>query len=102
MKYKSLARTAACFLAAIFASGAQAMLISGQDIIAAPAAILDAAVVNDQQQAFDEKQGVALSGALLRCSPGCSIPALMPQCAVTVNVEFSYLRNSKDSCSLTS
>ena len=64
MRKQLLTTTAACFLAALYTSGAQATLIGGQDIIAAPAAILDAAVFNSAQQAFDEKQGVLLSADL--------------------------------------
>lgn len=64
MKNRLLATTVACFVAAIYASSVNALLISGQDIIAAPASILDDAVTNIAQQAFDEKQGVTLAGNL--------------------------------------
>ena len=48
------------------AGGVQADLIAGQDIIAAPASVLDVAPgwTNNQQQAFNERQGVTLAADL--------------------------------------
>jgi opacity protein-like surface antigen len=50
--------------AALAAVAAQAALVSGPDIIAAPAQVFDNAVTNTHQQAFDEQQNVLLANAL--------------------------------------
>jgi hypothetical protein len=57
-------------------SSAQAALTSGQDIIPAPASVIDDApgAENDHQQAFDEAQDVILAGPL-RCDDGVVLPA---------------------------
>lgn len=50
-----------------YASQAQAILIGGQDIIAAPASVIDDApgATNFHQQAFNERQGVLLTSDLM-------------------------------------
>ena len=63
MKNNMIAKTAVCLLAGIYASGVQALLISG-DIIMAPITILNSLAVNDHQQGFNEQQGFTLLGDL--------------------------------------
>lgn len=47
-----------------FAGQAKAVLVSGSDIIPAPTQVLNGAVTNSAQQAFNERQGVLLLGDL--------------------------------------
>ena len=60
------ATAAGTMIAMLFASSAQALLIAGPDIIAAPASVIDdpPGAVNDAQQAFNEAQNVTLPGAI--------------------------------------
>lgn len=64
MNNKIFFKTAICIIAAVFTSSANALLISGQDIIAPPSDVLNGTVTNTAQQAFDEKQGVILAADL--------------------------------------
>ena len=62
MKGKRIALTSVLLAIGLYATQSQAMLISGQDIIAAPAYVIDDApgATNFHQQGFDEAQDVLL------------------------------------------
>jgi hypothetical protein len=66
MKACGLARAVGALLLVLGASHAQAMLISGPDIISAPASVIDDApgATNFHQQAFDEGHGILLTSDL--------------------------------------